>query len=165
MYAPRLSMQASPPDAPAPSENGTRVQILQHLRLLPGDHFRSIARALDLGSGTARYHLDVLLRRGLIREDRARGHCRFYLDGPGSEPERNALYEKHWEYRDWSTRVLRVLQRTGAATPTEVGRALGMSRQLASYHLRHLERSGLVLRRDGRYRAARSARSGARPRA
>ncbi len=128
-------------------------------------HFRSIARALDLGSGTARYHLDVLLRRGLIREDRALGHCRFYLDGPGSEPERNALYEKHWEYRDWSTRVLRVLQRTGAATPTEVGRALGMSRQLASYHLRHLERSGLVLRRDGRYRAARSARSGARPRA
>jgi predicted transcriptional regulator len=148
------SARSESPAARLGIDNPTRVRILRHLRLLPGDHFRSIVRTLDLGSGEARYHLGVLLRRGLVREERARGRCRYYLDGPDAEPERNALYMKHWEYTDRRGRLLLVLQRSGPATPTEVGRSLGISRQLAAYHLRHLEETGLVIRGGGRYRAA-----------
>ena len=43
-----------------------RRRIYDHLRRLPGDHFRSVARSLDLAVGTARYHLDALLRDGLV---------------------------------------------------------------------------------------------------
>src|SRR5438128_787677 len=40
-----------------------RRQIYDHLRLLPGDHFRSVARSLRLAVGTARYHLNSLAKR------------------------------------------------------------------------------------------------------
>src|SRR2546428_12160962 len=37
-----------------------RRQIYDHLRLLPGDHFRSAARSLRLAVATAGYHLTSL---------------------------------------------------------------------------------------------------------
>src|SRR5207245_1627713 len=44
-----------------------RRQIYDHLRLLPGDHFRSVARSLRLAVGTARDHLNALVQAGRVR--------------------------------------------------------------------------------------------------
>lgn len=135
-------------------DHPTRIRIYNHLLVLPGDHFRSIVRNLDLGIGEARHHIDVMLRGGLIREDRTNGRCRYYAEGQGPAMERNDLFAKHWGYRDLRLRVLFAVRNQGDAKPTTVARALGISRQLAAYHLSNLEELGLVAHVGRHYRAA-----------
>lgn len=134
-------------------DHPTRRRIYEHLLSLPGDHFRSIVRSLRLGLGTARHHLDVLARRGLVHEETRNGRRRFYPNGAGAEPQRNRLFEKHWEYRDLRLRVLFAVQRLGDARPVTVGAALGISRQLAAYHLSRLHEAGYLRKAGNRYAA------------
>lgn len=57
----------------------------------------------------------------------------------------------HWRYREIRLRVLQVVSRLGAARPTSVAHSLGISRQLAGYHLARLTEFGLVTRANGAY--------------
>lgn len=134
-------------------EHPTRVRIYNHLLVLPGDHFRSIVRSLRIGIGEGRHHLSVMLREGLVREDRANGRLRYYAEGPGPMSDRNELFAKHWGYRDLRLRVLFVVRSLGDAKPSTVAKALGISRQLAAYHLANLEELGLVAKEGRHYRA------------
>lgn len=133
------------------ADHPVRRRIYQHLVRLPGDHFCSVARSLRLDRGTARHHLEVLIRRGLLFRDERDGRTRFYPVGDGSQKERNRLYMSHWRYRDLRLRVLLAVGRMGQAWPSTVARSLGISRQLAAYHLARLEELGLLRRRDGGY--------------
>ncbi len=130
-------------------DHPTRIRIYNHLLVLPGDHFRSIVRSLRIGMGEGRHHLNVMLRAGLVREDKTNGRCRYYPEGQGPGSDRNDLFSKHWQYRDLRVRVLFAVRSAGAARPSTVAKSLGISRQLAAYHLASLEELGLV-RRDGR---------------
>ncbi len=134
-------------------DNPTRVRIYNHLLVLPGDHFRSIVRTLSIGVGEGRHHLNVMLREGLVREDKTNGHCRYYVEGEGPSMERNDLFAKHWSYRDLRLRVLFAVRNLGDAKPSAVAEALGISRQLAAYHLANLLELGLVTRDGRHYRA------------
>lgn len=130
-------------------EHPARARILDHLRVLPGDHFRSIARTLGMSVGEARHHLSVLLRQGKVREERSLGRCRYYLTGGGSD--RNETFGKFWTFRDLRLRILSAAQAAGGVTPSELARSLGISRQLAGYHLRRLVEMGYLRREHGRY--------------
>jgi len=127
-----------------------RRQIYDHLRLLPGDHFRSVARSLRLAVGTARYHLNALLQDGLIYRQDTNGRTRYYVTG--GEAEMNRLYARHWEYRDVRLRVLLAMRQMEDAQPASIAKVLGISRQLAAYHLRCLEKEGRVRRHGAHYR-------------
>lgn len=123
-----------------------RRLIYDHLSRLPGDHLRSVARSLRLAVGTARYHMDALLREGLIYKRQNNGRSRYYVTG--GEADVNRLYARHWEYRDVRLRIVDALRRMEAAPPARIAKVLGVSRQLVSYHLAVLEKAGLA-RRDG----------------
>ena len=136
----------------APSlSHPTRRRIRDHLVLLPGDHLRSIARALRLGLSTTKYHLGVLLSLGLVRVEKVNGRSRYYAAGRESQHLRNQLFARHWKYRDLRLRVLSAVRRLDRPTPAAVAHALGISRQLAAYHLGCLVETGLVCRAPGRY--------------
>ena len=129
-------------------DHPTRVRIYNHLLILPGDHFRSIIRILRISLGEGRHHLNILVRNGMVREAKADGRCRYYALGEGPVADRNELFAKHWGYRDLRLRVLFMVRQLGEAKPSAVARSLGISRQLAAYHLAKLVDLGLV-RRDG----------------
>lgn len=133
-------------------DHPTRQRIYEHLLRLPGDHFRSVVRSLHLGLGTARYHLGVLGRNGFVRSEKMNGWSRYYPIGRRAEPERNRLYEKHWRMRDLRLRVLQTVRRSKEAGPSEVARTLGISRQLAAYHLDRLTELGYLKQRRSRGR-------------
>lgn len=135
-------------------DHPTRVRIYNHLLVLPGDHFRSIVRSLRIGVGEGRHHLNVMLRTGLVREAKSNGRCRYYAEGQGPMTDRNELFAKHWGFRDLRLRVLFTVQNLGEAKPSTVAKALGISRQLAAYHLANLEVLGLVRREGRHYRAS-----------
>ncbi len=134
-------------------DHPTRVRIYNHLLVLPGDHFRSIVRSLRIGVGEGRHHLSMMLRSGLVREDKTNGRCRYYAAGQGPVTDRNELFAKHWKYRDIRVRVLFAVRSMGEARAAAVAKSLGVSRQLAAYHLANLEELGLVKRSGGVYRA------------
>jgi predicted transcriptional regulator len=143
-------------------DHPTRRRIYDHLLALPGDHFRSIARSLDLGMGVARHHLDVLLSRDLVYADKSSGRVRYYVKTPSAQIEMNDLYAKHWTLRDTRQRILRVVQTMDVATPTKVAGMMGISRQLAAYHLAQLEKAGVLRyeKRGYRLRPAAPIRAG-----
>ena len=132
-------------------DHPTRARIYRHLLALPGDHFRSIVRHLGLGQGTATHHLGVLVKNGLLGVERQNGRIRYYPKGAGSKNDWNALYAKHWEYRDLRLRVLFALRSLGGSKAATVARSLGISRQLASYHLEQLVELGLIRREHGHF--------------
>jgi DNA-binding transcriptional ArsR family regulator len=133
-------------------EQPNRRRIVQHLIVQPGDHFRSIARALELSIGTTRHHLSVLAKQGLVRSERIGSRCRYYALMGGPRLSMNETYRRYWRSRDLRMRVWSTLQRVHDARPSSVAAALGVSRQLAGYHLKRLALSGLVLADAGRYR-------------
>ncbi len=140
-------------------DHPVRRRIYEHLLRLPGDHLCSIARTLRLDLGTARHHLEILVDRHLVVRQGQNEKRRFYPVGTGSLSERNRLYMDHWKYRDLRLRVLQAVARLGAARPSSVARALGISRQLAAYHLARLEEIGLVRRQEGGFVPSPAARS------
>lgn len=130
-----------------------RLRIVARLSLLPGDHFRSLVRAVGAGMGAVEYHLHILVQNGYVRGVRSNGKVRYYLVGDGTDIERNRLFSEYWNYRDLRLRVLFILRREGESTPLSVARKLGISRQLASYHLGHLVQLGLARKDRGHYYA------------
>lgn len=131
----------------------TRHRIVEHLRLLPGDHFRSIVRSLHLSLGTTRHHLTVLMKKGLVRSERMGGKLRYFAVPRDSALPMNETFKQYWAYRDLRVRVWSAVMRSPDIRPSAVATSLGISRQLASYHLRCLAELGLVTRSHGRYRA------------
>ncbi len=134
------------------SEHPTRAKILAHLAAVPGDHFRSIARCVHVSRAEARHHLNVLMRSGQVREARQGGRLRYYVNDR-AVADRNATFGAYWHLQDRRARTLRFVQEREAAGPSEVAAALGISRQLAAYHLQRLVASGHLLRDGGSYRA------------
>jgi len=132
----------------------TRHRIYEHLLLLPGDHFRSIARATDVGVGTAHHHLLILIREGIVYAEKRGGRSRYYVAGDAFQRERNELFGKHWSYRETRLRIWTVLNRLEESSAAKIAQVLGISRQLAAYHMIWFERQGFVLRNQGRYRIA-----------
>jgi len=138
-------------------EQATRRRVYEHLLLLPGDHFRSIVRSLRIGVGTARHHLQVLVRDGLLYERKADGRSRYYVSGDSEQLAKNDLFGKHWGFRDLRLRIWNALNRSGESTATKIATILGITRQLAAYHLGRLEEKGLVSSQNRRYRVTRSS--------
>jgi predicted transcriptional regulator len=133
-----------------------RRQIYDHLRRLPGDHFRSVARSLNIAVGTARYHLDALLRDGLVYKQDTNGRARYYV--AGGEADVNRLFAQHWAFRDVRLRIVSALRRLDKAQPATIAKVLGISRQLVSYHLACLEKAERVHRQGSQYRLAGAGR-------
>ena len=134
-------------------EQPTRARIVEHLRLLPGDHFRSIVRTLQLSLGTARHHLAVLRKSGLVFSETIGGKLRYFSVVKGSASPMNETFKQYWKYRDLRARVWSTVLREKESRPSGVAARLGVSRQVAAYHLICLMELGLVVRSDGRYRA------------
>lgn len=131
--------------------HANRRRIVKHLESVPGDHFRSIVRSLNLSRGTVRYHLLVLKRGNLVRSERIAGKRRFFVVARGYAPLMNEVYKRYWRQTDLRSRVWTAVLRLPDPRPSTVAAALGLSRQLAAYHLKKLAEAGRVIPTGGSY--------------
>lgn len=115
-----------------------RRAILDHLSGEPGDHLRSIARDLALPLGSVRFHLGMLEKCGLVRVESRAGKARYFRVGPGSSAQSNDLFSRYWSFRDIRSQVAAAASRLESRDVSRIAASVGISRQLASYHLRHL---------------------------
>jgi predicted transcriptional regulator len=79
---------------------------------------------------------------------------RYFAVPSGTAVPLNDTFKEYWKYRDLRVRVWSAVHRLSEARPSTVAESLGVSRQLAAYHLNRLTELGLVVRTHGRYRAA-----------
>jgi DNA-binding transcriptional ArsR family regulator len=123
----------------------TRYKIYGFIRGNPGAHFGLIKEDLELGSGQLVYHLKQLKEAKLIysREDGIKK--RFYpanVPKPKSgKPQLSELQEK----------ILGIIKRDSGIGQKKIASSMGITRQVAGYHLLILERKGVINKRqDGR---------------
>lgn len=122
-----------------------RGQLYGYIRANPGDCYSSIRDNLELSNGVTTYHLDVLEQEGLICSETEGAHRRFYP--VGVKVERSPLLHR------LQKRILALLTDHAPLSQRDIAEHLGVSRQLAAYHLHRLESLGhLESRLWGRFR-------------
>ncbi len=123
----------------------SRGRVYQYIELNPGEHFNAIKKALDLNIGTATYHLEVLLKAGLIRARQDGIYKRFYPSTmPLPPPNGNSISEVQ-------QRVLDIIKDSPGITQKELANLLGVRQSTLNYQISRLDQSGLIeLRRKGR---------------
>ncbi len=125
-----------------------RGAILYYVRVHPGDTYMDIKRNLDLNDGVVTYHLARLEKERLIRSAIRGARKRYY------PAEMRVPLENGGELHEIQQRILRVVAASPGMPVAVLAEQLGVSTQLALYHLRKLsqaervdlERAGLRLR-------------------
>lgn len=118
-------------------DNELRGMIRGYILVNPGDCYTDIKRNLQLENGELAYHLSVLEREGIVKSV-AKGAKRVYYPADVSEPEDGGgLHEIQ-------ARLVKHIQEVPGMSVHDLAGLLGVSGQLALYHLRKLGQNGYV---------------------
>lgn len=71
--------------------NANRERILSTLGAFPGQSFRAVARLSNLASGTARHHLELLVRNGFAWREHLGGRDAYFAGARPRQAEERAL--------------------------------------------------------------------------
>ncbi len=142
------------------AQQPTRRRILDHVRERPGISGREVQRQVGLGWGETAYHLERLVRGGLLRRERGAGRDYYFTSDVTWEDRR--LFET---LRSPTGRQIALfLVRTPGLTFADLQAALGVGKSTVSYHLTRLaERQAVESYFEGglrRYRLLRPDRVG-----
>jgi parallel beta-helix repeat protein len=127
----------------------TRYKILGYIIGNPGAHFGLIKHELELGNGQLADHIRHLTRTHLIYSKQDGMKKRFYPTGyPKSEDGETILTEIQ-------EKILGIIKKDSGISQKKVASKIGISRQVAGYHLAKLEREGVIEKeivgRESRY--------------
>ena len=130
-------------------DNKVRAGVYEHVKANPGAHPSAIAETLGLGWGTVVYHLARLEESSLVTT-RA-GHNRKCYFAVGSELDSAGKNAVAAMSTDKARAIVEALRAEPGLSQKELADRLGMSQALASWHVKRLVASGvLVTQRAGR---------------
>ncbi len=117
-----------------------RKKIYNSLKRSPGLHFRELQRRTKLATGSLQYHLDYLLKRHLLKQEKDLKFTRFYLvrDSFENQKEMNVLRQESLR------KIVLLLLEKKRANNSQVSRWIGVSPSTASWHLSKLVEKGIV---------------------
>ena len=121
----------------------TRRRIFDAIKEQPGICIRELERALDLALGELTYHLPILLKGELIKEENDGYFRRFFPVGINAK-EMNIISALR---RDSVKRVVPLILKNEKVTTQEISQILGISHSTAKWHLDRMEKNGLVNRK------------------
>ena len=125
-------------------EAETRGMIRGFILGNPGECYTSIKENLGLKNGTLSWHLMKLEKEGIIKS-RVQGTRRRYYSRGATIPAENG-----GELREIEQRLLKAVEEDVGRSVKELAEELGVSSQLALYHIRRLSQKGFVnLERKG----------------
>lgn len=124
-----------------------RLSILSYLLNYPCPTLSTISGSLYLSLGSVRWHLGILKESALIR----RKDRRYFVDG--------SILPQHIElfgtlHNPIEKKMTEVIIRRGPLKASELKRAMKTSSQLLRYHLKRLERAGVIHEVRGLYELA-----------
>jgi predicted transcriptional regulator len=118
----------------------SRRKVYEAVRKYAGAHYREIERRCGLPAGTVRYHLDYLVRFGLIKEEREGNNLRYFPKASGAGDVRLLGLLRQESVR----RILLSILADKDRTHEEIAQAVGLSPSTTTWHLKRLEEQGVV---------------------
>ena len=114
-----------------------RGRIYQYIEDNPGINFSSVRKEVKVGTGTAVYHLSVLLRERYLRSSNSGNRKLFWTkrDFPGIED--STLTEIHWK-------ILETLEKSGTLSRAEIREKTGISKSTLGFNIKQLVEIGKV---------------------
>ncbi|MFA5860618.1 MAG: winged helix-turn-helix transcriptional regulator [Candidatus Thermoplasmatota archaeon] len=113
-------------------QHEVRAGVYTQVRAQPGARFGELRQALDLSNGVLVFHLRVLEREGYVRVHKEWTRLRYYPSDVLVQTTRVSAPQS----------VTQLVAQEPGITAAAVAKRLGISRQLARYHLKSLERQG-----------------------
>ncbi|MCM2325678.1 MAG: winged helix-turn-helix transcriptional regulator [Candidatus Woesearchaeota archaeon] len=128
-------------------EIDVRRNIYEIVKKFAGCHFREIERKSGFSTGSVKYHLDYLIRNGLITQEKDNGNVRYYPIEFMPENKRLLGLLRQESIR----KILLFLLTHGDANHEQIASFTGLSPSTVSWHLKKLEQNGIVRpKRSGR---------------
>jgi predicted transcriptional regulator len=113
-----------------------RGQIYGYIMAYPGENYSSIKKAMGVENGTLTHHLYILEREGFVSSRVDGRNKRFYPAGVTREKKTKAsMIQKA---------ILKMIRQGPDLTQTEIAEALGTSKQVVNYHIKSLQKIGLL---------------------
>jgi DNA-binding MarR family transcriptional regulator len=124
-----------------------RERLYKLVETQPGVHFHALQRELAWNTGTLTYHLRVLEKHGFIVDRRDGLFRRFYVQGVAPRKETFETTGPSGLRAD----VLEAVRGRQGLSQTDLALALGANKQTVNYHVKALERAGMIrLEKRGR---------------
>jgi len=119
-----------------------RRAIYETVRDSPGISLRSLREKIGMAEGTARYHLDLLMRHGLIASHCRYGFTRYYVNnGEYGRSEHLLLTHLHNEN---DRRIIDLLSGSDGRSHRDLMAATGTTSSSISWHMKRLVADGIV---------------------
>lgn len=115
-----------------------RERLYRLIENEPGTHFHALQRQLGWNTGTLTYHLRVLERHGFVVSRRDGLYRRFYISG--AAPRKETFDGPSGLRAD----VLEAIRNQHGMSQTDLSLALGANKQTVNYHVKALERAGMI---------------------
>ena len=118
--------------------NETRNRIHDFISTNPGEHYRAIQTKLQLGNGVLNYHLRLMEKNNLIKPKRDGIYKRYYprsLKIPVGRTTNLSKIQK---------KIVKLVENSPGIMQTNISTTMEISRQLTSYHVNKLVRSGVL---------------------
>jgi len=142
-------------------DHPTRRQMMEFLAEAGSAHLRRIANALGLSTTNATWHLDKLVKAGLVGQAKANGFRMYYPKGGGRVMRDQCLVTAQLQSEN-ARAVVGFLSAHPGAHQRQVARGLDVNHGTARWHLARLTEAGvLAAHKDGRltrYRVSDEAR-------
>ena len=129
-------------------ELGTRQRLFNLVLECPGIHFRDIQRRTESATGNLTYHLDKMVKVGLLEISRDGGYLRYYARKETSVEEKEIL---ELARRKTHRHILLLLLQNETNTNEQLSRTLNLSPSTISWHIKKLvEKNILSVKAEGR---------------
>lgn len=128
-----------------PLDHDVRGRLFEVVEDSPGVYLSEVSERTGVPVSTARHHVRVLEREGLVASAKVRGRRRFYPETDDDPALSAALNDEP------TAGLLDALARVGPASVSELAAELDRDPSTVTHHLTRLEEDGIVVReRDGR---------------
>lgn len=117
-----------------------REKLYRLVETQPGIHFHALQRDLSWNTGTLTYHLRVLEKHGFMVSRRDGLYRRFYVSGAAPRKE---LFENQGP-QGLRADVLEAVRNQHGISQSDLALALGANKQTVNYHVKALERQGVI---------------------
>lgn len=129
-------------------EVGIRQKIFTLISDCPGIHFRDAQRRTESATGNLTYHLDCLVKAGLLTSVRDGKYLRYYACKEKSIKEKEIL---QFARRKTDRHILLLLLQNDRNTNEELSKILSLSPSTISWHIKKLiETNILSVKTEGR---------------
>jgi len=122
-------------------EVGIRQKLFTLISECPGIHFRDAQRRTESATGNLTYHLNCLVKAGLLTTVRDGKYLRYYASNGGSYEEKGIL---DLARRKTDRHILLLILQNETNTNEELSKNLGLSPSTISWHIKKLIETNIL---------------------